>query len=67
MPPTFEERILELKRCLQAIASHPDFDLVLDSGYWDDETTGLSGVEEVIDRLLLAYQLTITDSPTDKH
>lgn len=43
MIPTFEQRISNLKSALQAIALHPDFDKVLDSGYWDDETVGLEG------------------------
>lgn len=65
MIPTFEQRISNLKSALHAIASHPDFDKVLDSGYWDDETVGLNGAELMIDRLLEAYKLAVKDEQND--
>ena len=63
--PTFEQRISNALSALDAIVLHPDFDKVLEGGYWDDESVGLSGAVELLNRLLEAYKSTVEDEKND--
>lgn len=54
--PSLMQRISNAKSALNAIARHPDFEKVINSGFWDDEDVGLSGAVEMLERLLEVYQ-----------